>query len=139
VSIYNTAQGKPGRSTWFEGAMALLIPAVTLICLHQELVQLAHIWSAVGGCVFLIWFLWQFRGEPALARGFLGQVASVVLVSGGLFAVDYGAAIFLDPAAGTGKEAAWMALGARIALFCGGYLLFLRLAHWKFLGSLRRK
>jgi O-antigen/teichoic acid export membrane protein len=139
VSIYNTAQGKPGRSTWFEGAMALLIPAVTLACLHQDLVQLAHIWSAVGGCVFLIWFLWQFRGERALARGFLGQMLSATLVSGGLFALDHVVALFLDPAAGTDKEAAWMALLARIALFCGGYLLFLRLAHWKFLGSLRRK
>jgi teichuronic acid exporter len=139
VSIYNTAQGKPGRSTWFEGTMALLIPAVTLIGLHLELIQLAHIWSAVGATVFLAWFLWQFRGEPALARGFLGQALSAILVSGGLFAVDYAAAIFLDPAAGTGREAAWMALLARIALFCGGYLLFLRLAHWKFLGSLRRK
>ena len=119
--------------------MELLIPAITLLCLHRELIQLAHIWSAVGGSVFLAWFLWQFRGEPALARGFLGQMASAIAVSGALFGLDYALAPFLDPAIGSSKEAAWMALAARIALFCGGYLLFLRLTHWKFLGSLRRK
>ena len=139
VSIYNTAQGKPGRSTWFEGAMALCIPAATLICLHMELIQLAHVWSAVGAAVFLAWFLWQFRGERDFVRGFLGEGLSVVLVCGGLFALDVAAAALLDPAAGSGKEGAWAALLGRIALFCGGYGLFLRLMHWDFLVSLKRK
>lgn len=139
VSIYNTAQGKPGRSTWYEGAMALAIPAVTLACLHFELIQLAHIWSAVGAAVFLAWFLWQFRGEPAFVRGFLGQALSAIAVSGALFGLDHVASGFLQPMADAGKEEAWVALIARIALFCAGYGLFLRLTHWRFLTSLRRK
>jgi len=139
VSIYNTAQGKPGRSTWYEGAMALAIPAVTLACLHFELIQLAHIWSAVGAAVFLIWFLWQFRGEPAFVRGFLGQAFSAIAVSGALFGLDHLASGYLQPMAAAGKEEAWAALIARIALFCAGYGLFLRLTHWRFLVSLRRK
>jgi O-antigen/teichoic acid export membrane protein len=138
VSIYNTAQGKPGRSTWYEGAMAMCIPIATLVCLRLELIQLAHVWSAVGAGVFLLWFLWQFRGEPAFVRGFLGQALSAIGVSGALFALDYAASAHL-PGAEAGREAAWAALIARIGLFCAGYGLFLRLAHWPFLISLRRK
>jgi hypothetical protein len=33
----------------------------------------------------------------------------------------------------------WVALAGRLALFCAGYGLFLRVAHWEFLVSLRRK
>ncbi len=138
VSIYNTAQGKPGRSTWYEGAMALCIPIATLACLHYRLIQLAHIWSAVGAGVFFIWFVWQFRGERALVRGFMGQVFSAIGVSGALFALDALALPHLT-VAGMGREMAWAALLARIALFCLGYGLFLRLAHWEFLKGLRRK
>jgi O-antigen/teichoic acid export membrane protein len=138
VSIYNTAQGKPGRSTWYEGAMAICIPIATLACLHFRLIQLAHIWSAVGAGVFFLWFIWQFRTESALVKGFLGQVFSAIGVSGALFVLDSLAAPHL-PGAGAGKEVAWAVLTARIALFCAGYALFLRLAHWEFLKGLRRK
>jgi hypothetical protein len=71
-------------------------------------------------------------------RGFLGQALSAIGVSGALFALDYAAAAHL-PGADAGREAAWAALIARIGLFCAGYGLFLRLTHWQFLISLRRK
>jgi hypothetical protein len=118
--------------------MARCIPAATLACIHFRLIQLAHIWSAEGASVFFIWFVWQFRRENALVRGFLGQVLSAVGVSAALFAADALIAPHL-PGLELGKEAAWAALIGRIALFCAGYGLFLRLAHWTFLVALRRK
>jgi O-antigen/teichoic acid export membrane protein len=137
VAIYNTAQGRPGRSTWFDGAMAVCIPTATLFCLDLDLVRLAHLWASVGAAVFLIWFAWQFRRHRGFARRFLGQASAAALACGSLFALD-------DLAVGRfpstrGGEPAWALLLGRIALFCAGYALFLRAAHWKFLVSLRRK
>jgi hypothetical protein len=138
VSIYNTAQGKPGRSTWYEGAMALCVPAATLLCLHLRLIQLAHVWSAVGALVFFAWFAWQFRAEREFVRGFLGQAGASAAVCAALFALDTLAAPLLT-GAGESREAAWAAILGRLALFSAGYLIYLRAAHWRFLVSLRKK
>lgn len=138
VSIYNTAQGKPGRSTWFELAMALIIPSATFALRHLDLIRLAHVWSAIGGIVFLGWFALQFRKEGAFMGHFLGQALSVAAVCTGLFTLDallltHASAHLLVPAP------AWAGLAARIGFFIAGYALFLRLTQWDFLSKLRNK
>jgi O-antigen/teichoic acid export membrane protein len=138
VSIYNTAQGKPSRSTWFEVAMAVVIPGATYAFRHMNLFHLAHLWSVLGAVVFFAWFVWQFRTEPAFLRRFVGQWISVVLICGSLFCVDNLIAPFGSAHLGRTVEA-WATLGARIALFVSGYGLYLRLAHWDFLIGLRKK
>lgn len=135
VSIYNTAQGRPGRSTWYEAGMALAIPAATFACRHMDLMRLAHLWTAIGAAVFLGWFVAQFRTERALVRAFLGQMAAAGLVCGGLFALD----MLVARAPAGSPTAQWGLLAARTGLFMAGYALWLRLAHWEFLVSLRRK
>jgi O-antigen/teichoic acid export membrane protein len=138
VSIYNTAQSRPSRSTWFELSMALIVPAATLIFRSVDLFHLAHLWSAIGGSVFLAWFILQFRGEREFMRRFAGQVLSMALVCAALFCLDKAVAPFA--AAHLGRTpAAWASLAARIALFLSGYGLYLRLAHWDFLVGLRKK
>jgi O-antigen/teichoic acid export membrane protein len=138
VSIYNTAQSRPSRSTWFELSMALIVPAATLIFRSVDLFHLAHLWSAIGGAVFVVWFILQFRGEREFMRRFAGQVLSMALVCAALFCLDKAVAPFA--AAHMGRTpAAWASLAARIALFLSGYGLYLRLAHWDFLIGLRKK
>ena len=139
VSIYNTAQGRPGRSTWYEAGMAVVIPAATFLCRHMDLMRLAQLWTALGAAVFLAWFAWQFRRERALVRGFLGQMAAAALVCGALFALDALASRIPVPAGIGAAQAAWSALAMRVAFFLAGYAAFLRLAHWEFLVSLRGK
>jgi teichuronic acid exporter len=138
VSIYNTAQGKPSRSTWFELAMAIIIPSATFAFRSLNLFHLAHLWSALGAAVFVAWFAWQFRSEKVFLRRFLGQLLSMVLVCTALFCVDKLVAPFAAAAAGR-TPAAWATVTSRIALFLSGYGLYLRLAHWDFLRGLRKK
>ena len=136
VSIYNTAQGRPGRSTWYEAAMALTIPAATFAFRRMDLLHLAHLWSALGGLVFIGWFAWQFRRERGLVAGFGGQMLSVVAVCALLFLIDR----LMAPGLGyTSGKAVWVALATRLAMFIAGYALFLRLAHGEFLAGLKRK
>lgn len=133
ISIYNTAQGRPARSTWFDLPMALLVPATTWFLRSEDLLSMAHAWTAVGAAVFMAWFLFLFRREIRFIGGFLGSLAAVTAVCGGAFLIDALAAPRLFPAdtlAGT---------GLRIVLFAGLYGAFLRACHWKFLKSLRRK
>jgi O-antigen/teichoic acid export membrane protein len=145
ISIYNTAQGKPVRSTWFELAMALIIPGATFIFRRLDLVPLAHIWSALGAVVFMAWFAIQFHREGLFLRHFLGRMLAVTAVCGGLFAVD---AFFLSGTARFGAHAhahvlaaapAWAELSFRIAFFIAGYLAYLRITQWDFLKGLRKK
>jgi hypothetical protein len=138
VSIYNTAQGKPSRSTWFEVAMAVTVPAATFAFRSMDLLQLAHIWSALGAAVFFAWFAWQFRSETVFLRRFAGPMASVILICGALFCIDKLIAP-LAPVAMDRSPEAWASVSARVALFLAGYGLYLRLAHWDFLISLRKK
>jgi teichuronic acid exporter len=141
VSIYNTAQGKPGRSTWFEAGMALAVPAATFAFRRLDLLHLAHVWSVLGAAVFFAWFIWQFRAEPAFIRRFTGQALSAVLVCAALFCADRLIAPLASfPAADQGRNfTAWAVLASRVALFLSGYGLYLRLAHWDFLMNLRKK
>jgi O-antigen/teichoic acid export membrane protein len=138
VSIYNTAQGRPSRSTWFEVGMAVVIPAATFLFRSMDLLHLAHLWSALGAAVFFAWFAWQFRGETAFLRRFGAQLSTVVLVCGALFCVDRLVEPFAPVYLARTPEA-WAVLAARIALFLSGYGLYLRMAHWDFLLGLRKK
>lgn len=138
VSIYNTAQGKPSRSTWFELAMAIIVPSATFAFRSMNLFNLAHLWSALGASVFVAWFAWQFRSERVFLRRFLGQLLSMVLICAALFCVDKMVAPFATAAMGR-TPAAWATVISRIALFLSGYGLYLRLAHWDFLRGLRKK
>ncbi|MDB5047982.1 MAG: hypothetical protein JWO30_1053 [Fibrobacteres bacterium] len=138
VSIYNTAQGKPSRSTWFELAMAIIVPSATFAFRSMNLFNLAHLWSALGASVFVAWFAWQFRSERIFLRRFLGQLLSMVLICAALFCVDKMVAPFATAAMGR-TPAAWATVISRIALFLSGYGLYLRLAHWDFLRGLRKK
>jgi O-antigen/teichoic acid export membrane protein len=133
VSIYNTAQGRPVRSTWFDLPMALLIPAATWLLRSADLRLMALVWSALGAGVFLLWFLLLFRREARFIGGFLGSLAAVAAVCAAAFLVDSLAASRFLPAdtlAGT---------ALRIAGFALLYGAFLRAFHWPFLKSLRRK
>jgi O-antigen/teichoic acid export membrane protein len=138
VSIYNTAQGKPLRSTWFELAMAIIIPGATFAFRSLDLFHLAHLWSALGAAIFFAWFAWQFRAEGVFLRRFLGQLASVVLICGMLFCLDKLGAPFAEAHSGS-ITADWTTMAARVVLFLAGYGLYLRIAHWDFLHSLRKK
>jgi PST family polysaccharide transporter len=138
VSIYNTAQGRPSRSTWFEVSMAIIIPSATFAFRRMNLFHLAHLWSALGASVFLIWFAWQFHSHGAFLRRFLGQLASMLAICAALFFADRLIAPFDAVEMGRTPEA-WTALAARLGLFVSGYALYLRLAHWKFLLGLRKK
>lgn len=138
VSIYNTAQGRPSRSTWFELAMAIVIPGATFAFRSLNLFHLAHLWSVLGAAVFLAWFAWQFRSERIFLRRFLGQLLSMTLVCAALFCLDKAVAPFASVHLGR-TPAAWAILAARLALFLSGYGLYLRLVHWDFLTGLRRK
>jgi O-antigen/teichoic acid export membrane protein len=138
VSIYNTAQGKPSRSTWFEVAMAVIVPAATFLFRKVDLLHLAHLWSALGATVFFVWFFWQFRSEGEFLRRFAGPLVSVILICAALFCIDKLVAP-LAPVAMDRTPEAWMVISARVALFLAGYGLYLRLAHWDFLLSLRKK
>jgi O-antigen/teichoic acid export membrane protein len=138
VSIYNTAQGKPSTSTWFEAAMVIIVPAATFLFRSLDLLQLAHLWSALGAAVFFVWFAWQFRSETVFLRRFAGPLISVILICAALFCIDK----LVEPLAPVAMDRtpeAWMAISARVALFLAGYGLYLRLAHWDFLISLRKK
>lgn len=138
VSIYNTAQGKPSRSTWFEVAMAVVVPAATFAFRSLDLLQLAHLWSALGAAVFFIWFAWQFRSEGVFLRRAAGPFISVILICAALFCIDKLVAP-LAPVAMDRSPEAWAAVSARMALFLAGFGLYLRLAHWDFLIGLRKK
>ncbi|MDB5103900.1 MAG: hypothetical protein JWP91_1589 [Fibrobacteres bacterium] len=138
VSIYNTAQGKPSKSTWFELGMAIIVPGATFAFRYLDLFHLAHMWSGLGAVVFIGWFAWQFRTEGAFVRRFLGQLLSVVVICAALFCVDNMIAPFSTVQMGR-NGAAWATLAARVALFLSGYGLYLKLAHWDFLIGLRKK
>jgi O-antigen/teichoic acid export membrane protein len=138
VSIYNTAQGRPSRSTWFEAGMAVIVPAATFAFRSMDLLHLAHLWSALGATVFFVWFAWQFRSEGVFLRRCAGPLLSVILICAALFCIDKLISPFA-PAAMDRTPEAWAAVSARVALFLAGYGLYLRLAHWDFLLGLRKK
>lgn len=133
VSIYNTAQGRPSRSTWFDLTMALCIPTLTFMLRSSDLGFLAHLWSATGAVVFLGWFLILFRREGRFIGGFLSSLLMVSLACGAVFILD---------AALLSRTPSPHALGttaARILFFVALYAGFLRAFHWNFLKALRRK
>ena len=133
VGIYNTAQGRPSRSTWFDLIMAMCIPALTFFLRFHDLHFLAHLWSAVGGVVFLGWFMVLFRGENRFIGGFVSAMLAVSVTCGGAFILDAALLSHVLPA---------HALGAtviRVLFFTALYLAFLRTFHWGFLKDLRRK
>jgi teichuronic acid exporter len=133
VSIYNTAQGRPSRSTWFDLPMALLIPLATWFLRASDLLTMAHVWSALGAAVFLLWFVFLFRREGRFIGGFLGALVSVTAVCGGVFVLDALSASRVLPGD------ALVATVLRILLFVALYGAFLRTFHWEFLRDLRRK
>lgn len=133
VGIYNTAQGRPSRSTWFDFAMALCVPALTFAFRSSGLVFMAQLWSATGALVFLGWFLILFRREGRFTGGFLFTLLTVALACGAVFILD--AALFSR----TLPPHSLGATAARILLFAALYGGFLRAFHWKFLKGLRKK
>jgi PST family polysaccharide transporter len=133
VAIYNTAQGRPGRSTAYDLAMALLVPGLTFLLRAEDLRFLAHVWSAVGAAVFLAWFAFLFRGEGAFLRGFTGCLLGAAAACGTAFLFD---AFVLAPRL---PEEALTGSLLRLAAFAAFYLGFLRVFHWGFLRELRRK
>jgi hypothetical protein len=118
--------------------MAVTVPAATFVFRSLDLLHLAHMWSALGATVFFVWFAWQFRSETVFLRRFAGPLISVILICGALFCVDKLIAPFAPVAMERSTEA-WAVVSARVALFLAGYGLYLRLAHWDFLLSLRKK
>lgn len=118
--------------------MAVIVPAATFTFRSLDLLHLAHLWSALGATIFFVWFIWQFRTEAAFLRRFAGPLISVILICAALFCIDT-LITPLAPAAADRTPQAWGIVTARVALFLAGYGLYLRLVHWDFLVSLRKK
>jgi O-antigen/teichoic acid export membrane protein len=133
VSIFNTAQGRPERSTGYDLAMALLIPGLTFLFRSEDLGMLARLWSAVGAAVFLAWFAFLFRGQGRFISGFLRQLLGAAAACGALFLLD---ALVLETLLPDGSMAG---AALRLGVFAAGYLAFLRAFHWGFLRDIRRK
>lgn len=132
VAIYNTAQGRPARSTWFDLSMAVVIPTVTFTLRHLSLLDLAHVWSAVGGAIFLGWFALLFRREGAFLASHLTLALVVTALCAALFLVD---GFLLEPWAGGGPAG----VALRAGFFCGAYGAYLWIFHGEFLKGLRKK
>lgn len=133
VAIYNTAQGRPVRSTWYDLAMALLIPGATFALRSADLGLLAHVWSAIGGLAFAAWFALLFRRELGFAGRFLSRFAAVAAACAAIFLLD---GLFLARHLPEGSLAS---TGLRLLFFLAAYGTFLRAFHWGFLKDLRRK
>jgi teichuronic acid exporter len=132
VAIYNTAQGKPSRSTWFDLSMALVVPCVTFALRHLPLIALAHVWASIGGILFAGWFVFLFRRAGAFLGRTFALAATVTAVCCALFAFD---TFVLAPSAG-GSAAGVL---ARTGFFCAAYAGYLWAAHGEFLAGLRKK
>lgn len=133
VAIYNTAQGRPVRSTWFDLAMAVCIPGITLLLRAADLRFLAYVWTATGAVVFLLWFVLLFRKRMRFAGAFLSTLLGVALACGTGFLLD--AALLAPLLPGETLAGA----GIRILAFAAFYAAFLRICYWDFIKDLRRK
>jgi teichuronic acid exporter len=132
VAIYNTAQGKPVRSTWFDLSMALVIPAVTFALRHLEITRLALVWAAVGGSMFFGWFALLFHREGKFMARYYTLTLTVALVCASVFVFD---AFVLKRLAGPSLPGVIL----RTGFFCAVYLGYLWTAHGEFLKGLRKK
>ena len=133
VAIYNTAQGRPVRSMWFDLAMAALVPGITFVLRASDLGLLAHVWSAVGAAVFLAWFAVLFRGHSRFIGGFLSTFFGVAMACGAAFLLD---ALLLAPRLPEGRV---LSAILRVLAFAALYAAWLRACHWEFVKELRRK
>lgn len=134
ISTYNTAEGKPAKTTAYEAVLLALVPAATFLFRDLDLIRVTLIWGALIFLTYAVWLSILFRKERSFLPRIAGLKASVILVCALGFVLDR-AMMRLFPASLDGLTGTALRVGA----FSVYYLAYLRLFHWDFLLRLRRK
>ena|GEM_PF-3761809 len=134
ISTYNTAEGKPTKTTAYELVLMALVPSATFLFHDLGLLRMTAIWGALIFSAYAIWLTILFRKDGSFLPRVAGLKISVVLVCALGFAAD--AAV---RKAFPGLADGFIGMLVRVGGFSLFYLAFLRFFHWEFLSHLRRK
>ena len=88
VSTYNTAEGKPVKSTAYEAVLLAVVPAATFLFHDLGLIRMTLIWGVLIFATYAVWMSILFRKERSFLPRMAGLKASVILVCVLGFALD---------------------------------------------------
>jgi O-antigen/teichoic acid export membrane protein len=133
TGIYFTADGKPSRVSTYLTALSFLIPVVTFLFARESLLFLCALWTVIRWGVFLVWFWYHFRGEPAFLARSLGMQFLAAAASCAPIFLDHLLLRFLP------EVPSLLATPMRVSFFLVLYGGFLAVFHRDFILGLRHK